>query len=765
MSEDGGGAGGGGGDANAGAAKPAAPAGADAKPSTADAGKQSAQDADKSEGDGRKAAAEDENAEPAESADKAASKATSRAGLGSTRGESLSDAESAIHGDLVNQKNVFFLGGERRRPPQRLSADLEDPVNAAFVEPPVWDEVSDEFFNHRTVIMRGPKGCGKTSAAIRLLMRSGRVYHLDDTIDLNQLAESVGKDGSPDGGIERDARFLLVRPVKFAELRAASLQRIDDALQRADARLALIIDGQTPRDSDLLPYTVTLSGPPVHHEVLASHLRWRLGESLGDLVLEREDVQRIVERLLPRVDSCSLVARLAEWIAREYEIYGQVDAERITRRLSQWGAEEFDIWFASLDDAETRCFAVALAVLGGLAHERVGAAARNLYERIEQPQSMVVSSPADGPYDGAGPFSTDRAERLRRLAATVKNIEIRTDFGRSRTDVIAYRDGDTRPQAVLRHVWSQYQLQRELLGWLATLASDGALPVRIRAGLAVGRIAAQSFDYICERVLDPWAYSEVEEHWDAVAYALREVTFSAPQLTANIRSLVGGWYGNTDSRPAQATAARVHGVCLGRLDPRSAVDALERLLASGDQEIAKEIDIRVARAIGDSLADLLWNGEPELAEYVLAALDRAIDDRQRTASAQLAFLIVANGLNARRSDDTVARDSWPYLLCIAQQNKELREPLASLWRRVVKGAQFHPQAESVLTGWARSAESDAELRDLFLRLLRSMARGDRRCAQILESYAGRWTAAENIRPLPIVASALQAVIAAEKGLA
>jgi hypothetical protein len=46
-----------------------------------------------------------------------------------------------------------------------------------------------------------------------------------------------------------------------------------------------------------------------------------------------------------------------------------------------------------------------------------------------------------------------------------------------------------------------------------------------------------------------------------------------------------------------------------------------------------------------------------------------------------------------------------------------------------------------------------------------MARGDRRCAQILETYARRWTAPENIRPLPKVATAVRAIIAAEKGLA
>lgn len=760
MSEEGGGAGGGG-DANAGAA------GGDAqKPSPADAGKQSANDGGKTDGDGKKEAAEGDKAQSApDSAEKAASIATSRAGGGSARGESLSDAESAMHGDVVNQKNVFFVGGERKQPPQRLSPDLEDPVNAAFVEPPDWDEISAEFFNHRTVIVRGPEGCGKTTAAIRLLLRSGKVYHLDSEIDLNKLAESIGKDGSADGGIERDARFLLVRPEKFPELRASSLQRIDDALQRADARLALIIDGQSPRESDLLPYTVTLSAPPKHPDVLASHLRWRLGDSLGELVLEREDVRGLVDRLLPRANSCSRVARLAELVARDYEIHGHVDAERISKRMAQREAEEFDIWFASLDDAETRCFAVALAVLGGLAYERVSAAARSLHGRIERPQTMVVSSAGEGPYDGAGPFRTDRAERERRLAAKAERVDVRGDFGRSKTDVIAYRDAQNRPREVLRHVWSQYQIQQELVDWLDSLAADGALPVRIRAGLALGQIAAQSFDYICERVLAPWAAGATAVRWDAVAYALREVTYSAPELIANVRSLTKGWYGNTDSRYAQATAARVHGVCLGRFDPESAVDALERLLASGDEEISEDEDISVAGAIGDSLADLVFNGTPELAEYVLAALGRAVDDRRRTASAQLAFLILAVSLNARMSDETTARDDWPYLLCVAQQNKELREPLAALWRRTVKESRFHVLAEAVMTAWARSAESDEELRDLFLRLLRSMARGDRRCAQILETYARRWTAPENIRPLPKVATAVRAIIAAEKGLA
>ncbi|MBS2965368.1 ATP-binding protein [Actinocrinis puniceicyclus] len=739
------------------------PAGAGEGSAAAAAGKPEGQ-GDKAhgekQGDEKKTGGEAEKADPAGDA---ASKATSRAGVGSVRGESLSDAEWAIHGDVAGQKNVFFLGGAHRLPPQRLSADLEDPATAAFAQPQGWEELSAGFFSHRTVIVRGPRGCGKTTAVIRLLLRSGSVFHLDDAIDLNQLAESVRADGGPDGGIERDARFLLVRPEKFGHLRAASLQRIDEALERADARLALIIDDHTPLpDPDLLAYTLTLSAPPRHGEVFDNHVRWRLGESLGELVLEREDVRWVAQRLLPRADSCSLAARLAEWVAREYETHGRIDAERIAARMSRWGTEEFDIWFASLEDAQTRCFAVALAVLGGLAHERVSAAARGLHERLGRPRSLVISSPADGPYDGAGPFRTDRSERLRRLMAAVRQIEVRGDYGRSVTETIAYRDPHLRPQAVLRHVWSQYQIQPELLDWLASLAADGALPVRIRAGLALGRIAAESFDYVCERVLEPWAYGNREERWDAVAYALREVAYSVPELVPAIRRLTGRWYANTSSRSAQATAARVHGVCLGRLDPKPAVDALHRLLASAQDEFDNG-RISVGWAIGDSLTDLLWNSDFELAEYALSALERAMADRRRTHSAQLAFLILANSLHARMSD-AAHRDDWPYLLAAAREHKELRDPLASVWRRVVKESRFHEQAQDVMTGWARSAEADEELRDVFLRLLRSMARGDRRCALILDTYARAWTSADGITPLPAVASALRTIIAADREL-
>ena len=232
--------------------------------------------------------------------------------------------------------------------------------------------------------------------------------------------------------------------------------------------------------------------------------------------------------------------------------------------------------------------------------------------------------------------------------------------------------------------------------------------------MALGLLATRSFDYLCSSVLAPWSGSEKAHQRLAVAYALRVIS-TDPRLRENARSMVSGWSAGKDNPLRQATAARAYGLASGLGSATAAFEALERLSAVDD--------IRVAIAIGDSTADLLETGTDDFACTVLARLADAARVRDRNATVQLVFLILADSLVSRAPAAGGSRPvSWPYLLRLATRLSGGRTPAVALWQRVIKEALFHEEAEQVMTRWAGFAEREPEIREAFLRLARAIAR-------------------------------------------
>lgn len=686
--------------------------------------------------------------------------APSRPGKSTRRREYLAHADRFIvEGDAVGHKNIYLLGGEPSVRLRRLPSLILDQARHAFVNPDDWDEVGVGFAKRRTTILRGPSGCGKMAAAIRLLQGAGttRFYHLSDATDLSRLAESLESDADGRGGIERNAGFVLNRPVEFAALRGSTLLGLDEALLRADARLVLTVDSEDSiPDDDLVDYLVTIPRGPAYADVVASHLRRLIGEHEAERILGLDSTRKMLAEQSERRTTCQVAARLAQVIADGYEVSAGagVDPDWIRDRISRHGAEDFEIWFSSLGDAETRCFAVALAVLNGLAQERVADAARALHRRLGDGRDLGSAQQLDGPGAARSPFRRTRAERLHKLRALSRSADVHGQYGRSTAQVVAYQDADY-PRMVIRHVWSQYQIHDVLTDWLGELADDADEQVRVCAGSALGLIAVDSFEYVTGHVLNPWAASTRPSRRDAVAYALRVVA-ADPRLVDNVRQLVDCWYTSREVPELQATAARAHGISLGSADADTAVDALDRLSVIDD--------IRVAVAIGDSLADMLVDGNVELAARVLPQLEGSLRVQERTTTAQLSFLVLADSLvtDADEADGTGRRVRWPSLLWLANQHSAVRVPLGSLWRRVVNEEAFPTEAEKIMTGWATLAETDDAMRDAFLGLLRAVMSGDKGSVRILERYADHWVAEENLAPLPFTSTALRSVIAVEK---
>ena len=692
-----------------------------------------------------------------------ASAATSRHGQGSLRNEYLREADRlVVGGDAVGRdKNVYLVGGKQRARLRLLATRLAEPIRDAFVIPDGFTDMRAKFDKSRTVILRGPAGYGKQGLAIRMLtdLSAGHVFHLDSGVDLARLAEWLETDLSGRDRIEVGSGFMLDEPADFANLYGSVLQGLEEALNRADARLVLTVSSDTPvPDRDLLDYIIDLTALPDCNAIVSSHLRYRLdGERAGQL-LAREDIRDVITQQLATDASCKLAADLAEAIAEEAdspESDHVFDPGRIAAWKTRRGAENFDIWFAGLGDTRSRTFAIALAVLNGLPYDTVAKAARALYRRFDTPPYMVMASGEDTPPEGQRPFRISRREWLYRLHARIKDVQVRGVFGlSSHAEAVEYKDPDYATK-VIRRAWSDYQAQDTLLGWLGELTGDGSEQVRIYASTALGRLATWSFDYLSRHVLGPWAHSTKWEQRDAVAYALR-VAATDPRLRENVSLLITGWYADSGDPVAQATAARAQAVARGPADPASAFEALHRLAAVDDS--------RVAIAIGDSIADLLSAGTDEFACMVLPRLAASARDPQRSATTQLVFLILSDTLvtTTQPGDAGGEPASWPSLLHLTARLAGARSAIVSLWQYVLNDALFHREAEHVMTRWAIAAEGQPEVREMFLRLARQIVRGDVRSQTILARYAAQWVSDSNLTPLPLISAALQTVLAAER---
>ncbi|MEY9934644.1 hypothetical protein ABH926_009312 [Catenulispora sp. GP43] len=739
--------------------------------------------------------------------------ATADRGAGSRRRAFLRQADRirTVEGDAVGRDKVVNIFGTEETVRLPLMAPvLVESARSVFVAPGQWDDVLAVAVHKRVVVLRGTVGHGRTTAALRLLPHSDPVYHLG-AAELARLPD-VLLTADQDTTMQdlRGAGFVLDDAAEFGTLTASVLRGLEAALDVTDARLVLAADAASALPAEgFLDHVVDLPAQPDLAEVLAAHLRRRLDEERTARLLARPGIRDLVAEQLTAGTACSVAVRLADILADE-ELGGGAEPEPVARRLSRRAADDFSTWFAGLRDIETRCHAVALAVLEGVGQETVAVAAEDLRRRLEpEPPVLVTDTAAAGFRDRGDPFTPTQDELLGRLRARTSNTTVTGPFGTAPAEVVGYLD-PAYPAAVLRHVWTRHRIHDDLLDWLTGLAEDPSEQIRILAGSALGTLATLSFDFVCRRVLIPWVFDEDRFRREAVAYALRVVAAQA-QLRPAVQALTRGWYADRDKPLGQATAALVHGLGLGRQDPAGSAEAVLRLLAVDDS--------RVGIAVGHALAELVATGEPERARTIVARLADAVLEHETTLSAQLGFLLLgvlilaerpvrADGAGAptgpaspttrrtavltSQSADRAGRagnadkpDSadkpgstaepgdtakpggtvtWPYLLDLAAARPDARGPVVRLWRHVLDDAPLHEEAASVLTAWASMAESDPDLCEAFVRLGLAVARDHDRVRRILIRLADTWTEPDNLAPLPKTGDALRRVLAPSREL-
>ncbi|MGW3148593.1 hypothetical protein ACWDG1_28765 [Streptomyces sp. NPDC001177] len=675
-----------------------------------------------------------------------ASQATARTGQGSLRAGLLRTAWTHIGGDRVEgDKIVIHAGGEHRVVLRTLAAADVEAVQHTFRAPPRWDDVVVDAWQRRSVVLRGPGGAGKTAAAVRLLIsaQAKAFYLIDSVAELTRLTDLRQISG---------AGLLLDRPVDLGLLRGPQLAGLESLLRDADAHVVVTAGPEAELDRDLGEYVQRIAPPEGLDAVLAAHLSHRIGESQAELVLAADGVIELATELLDQGAACRIAAQLA-WILEQEHRAGAVDPRRIRSRMEQTGGEGPEEWFEGLGDMGLRTQAIALAVLGGLPQEYVSLAASSLLNRFRSDRGVLAASVEQGPVPlRQDPFSQSRRQFAEKLRARTYSAVTRGDFGWLPCTVAEYRNLDY-PARIIRHVWSEYRIQQELIAWLGELVDRPSQQVRSFTGTALGLIATESFDHIATQIFPGWVMDEDAGSLrrEAVAYALR-VCARDPALRTGVRNLVDGWY-MSGTWQFQAAAARAYGLCLGGADLPTAVQTLTRL-GTVDH-------IQVAIEVGDAFADLMEEDVDAHAPVVLRAIAEMSHEPASRPSGHLAFLILADAL---ATDEPAAGGapprSRPTLLRLAAQTPpggELRRLLGYLWSEVISGELFADQAGTVLEAWAAQAEADPQLLDDLVRtLVEDVAARSPRAGMLLERYARHWTDRDRFRPLPRSAMVLGA---------
>ncbi|PSM37815.1 hypothetical protein C6Y14_39995 [Streptomyces dioscori] len=678
--------------------------------------------------------------------------ATARTGQGSLRAGLLREAWTHIGGDRVQgNKIVIQAAGDRGVVLRTLSASIVDTVRHAFREPPRWDAIrTDAWRQSRSVVLRGPGGAGKTAAAVRLLIAASAKtwFRLDSVDDLARLTD-LKQIGSGAG-------LILDRPPDLGELRGPLLESLEDLLYRADAHLVLIAGTEDELGRGVGEYVQRVIRPEALNAVLEAHLAHHLGEAEAERVLEVDGVGELAAELLDDA-ACRDAARLAEVLAQEYgpgtldppQVL-DLDLDRVRARMDQTGGEGPEEWFEGLGDTVLRTQAVALAVLGGLPQEEVALAASMLLDRFRSERGVLTPSVEQGPVPlRQDPFAHSRrlfADKLR--SRTVSSVT-QGSYGWLPCTVAEYRNPDY-PSRIIRHVWSEYRVQPELIGWLAGLVDSPAQQVRGFAGTALGLIATESFEFIANQVFAGWIRHEESGSLrrEAVAYALK-VCARDPALRTGVYALVNEWY-LSGTWQTQAAAARAYGLCLGGTDLGTAVAALTRL--------GMVDHIQVAIAIGDGFADMMAEDVTERAPVVLRAVAEMVHQPRSRACGHLVFLILADALVTEEVVAGAVPRSRPTLLWLAATGPsggELRRLLGYLWAEAIGGELFAEEAARVLHGWAAQAESDPLLLDDLVRsLVGDVATRNPRVGLLLQRYVARWNERDSFRPLPRSAAVL-----------
>jgi hypothetical protein len=646
----------------------------------------------------------------------------------------------------------FTSGGSGRPRPSATSGPLPltpghlADYTRAYVEPAGFGDGLTILRQRNLLIIAGPDGSGRYTAALTLLTRL--VTAPDEESDLPIFSINVGvlADSAWEIPTRRAGYMVVVEPSTVG-----ALERFDDAwltstssaLKEAESFLVVVagqLRGSLTEATRRHDFVVEHLAAPDSMEVLRARVL------AGRIDLDHDELDHQLraagaEKILTARPGPRLAVRVADAVLEAME--SGEDLAAVLERVHN-PVEHVREWFDQHAGADQVALAVATAVLDGSSYLTVSDATVELY-RLLVPRTAV---PPDLQLTALLPIQP----WLKRVAANPESL--------TAPPVVRFCDPDM-ATAVLKYAWNRLDGMRPtLLKWLTGLVAHPDVEVRARAATMAGVLAADDFQHAVQRYLRPWAVHTSPQLRGGAALAL-SVVATFERHTAKVWSILREFAGAAQSGRlphAPATAAIAAGGPLGSDDPEQALRLLRMVSKDGDWHLLESVVIGVLQ--------LVQNGR---AAHVVRALmdwtEPADEDNPVAVKGLVAYLVAVREPGPSDNQDGTDADSdpsrdpsreWPVLLSEA---RFYRNELPELWGRALNRKTVRSLALDALRQWLRIVDQDESAYRPVLDVLAGVADRSQRDMDRLEYYLERWERDED-DPSPAAGRVLNALIAA-----
>ncbi|WP_280455975.1 hypothetical protein [Nocardia brasiliensis] len=642
-----------------------------------------------------------------------------------TAGEALTDAVNSLDGVAVHANTLIigdasvgtmvgrdYLGAVSGRgfvPSGPVSPTMLQHLENTFVPPSRFEEVRSRLRKQKVLLLRAPKGWGRTAAALRALAEDcgAGVQKLNPDVRLRSLELEF----TPETG-------YLLESLEVAQaiaLRSFHLEQLSQTLTTYRCRMIVVLDNEIELPADIDSFLLDGGEPPDVTQLVSKHLDWRLrGEPTN--VLERPEVVSLLAEMGEYRAPARELALLAGQLAQV--AVGRVEITDIVTQYSAAADIRFQQWFDELD-VEARAFAIALAVFNGMPLHIVSSAGRVLAQLIMDEEISDVSQ------HRRSVFGTRSAELLSRTRVELYQSSEETEYGRIPVQAARFED-HRYPRRVLEYVWHQYHAAHELVReWLRLLGADPDLRVCTRAGVAVGLLSTFEFEHARRLVIEPWADSG-ERHDRFAAIGALQFPSLRPELTPLITRMLAGWLRGSQPLPRRATAAAALGSTVGQLMPNRALELL--------RGAARSSEMAVQEATCYSMLQLFK--VPQLTSMILGEL-RIWTDSEEVSLRETGFRCVLELSFGVAFESSRSTRPWPAMVWLANESADHRDSIIILFARLMEAPYYMPAAYREIRRWVRIAEKDHQLRGPLGKMLRDFGRAIHD-AETVSNYLRDW---------------------------
>ncbi|MGW4094052.1 hypothetical protein [Nocardia sp. NPDC004750] len=622
------------------------------------------------------------------------------------------DALGSMNG-LLNAHTVIFgdaqvgtlIGGDNYRGGSGAGVErsgLVEPhklhdLDQIFVPPPKFDQLCDRLGTQSVLLLRAPKGWGRTATALRALSRqcASGVHKLSPDAELRSL----------DIEFARCTGYLFDTP-HSPQLRTLSefhLEQLGRRLVEAESRMIVVVDDQAELSPDVGPFVLDVGEPADVRAILRKHLLQQLtDDDLG--VLSRVEVEALLNLVTEHRPSAHELVNLAALLVDVAA--GRIDSADVVGRYVAAEDNRFRQWFDELD-TDTRPFAIALAVFNNMPLHIVSEAGRALASSIVDAETI-----REDVRPGQVVFGVRSTELLSRAQAQSYRSHEDTLYGRATVTAVRFAN-ERFPQRLLEYAWQEYPAAHQLVrNWLRELGGADDLRVSTRAGVAVGLLSTLEFEYARRLVIEPWADSGQRHDRYAAIGALQFVSLQ-PELAPLVAEMLEAWVQPTQPMARRVTATAALGSTVGQLMPDRALRLLRRSARSSDSDLRD--------AVCYSMIELFCS--PELEIRVLRDLRKWTVSRRRgvrytgfLCTLQLSFDLVAETVGGV--------EPWPKLVWLADQSDEHRDHIVVLFARLMQAPYYPPAVYAEIKRWVHVAERDPQFRGPLGRLLVNLETAD-----------------------------------------